>query len=145
MQPDRAQSARWWLNGAEQDLAIARDGVGRWSNAACFHAQQAAEKALKAVLVIACGDIVRTHALGALLEELAEAGVRPDNAVVDAAKVLDKYYAPTRYPDALGGIDPTGLFTKDEALAAVAQAERIAAFAKHRMEQLQAEGDSKDG
>jgi HEPN domain-containing protein len=141
MQPDRARTAQWWLNGAEQDLMIAREGAVRWSNAACFHAQQSAEKAIKAVLVVACGDVVRTHSLGTLLEELAEAGIDADASVVEAAKVLDKYYAPTRYPDALGGIDPTAIFTSTEASAAIALAENIVVFAKARLERLTGASD----
>ena len=55
-----------WIAKAVQDLAVAdlvvASEVGvNW--AACFHAQQAAEKALKAVLVLHGIDFPRSHAL----------------------------------------------------------------------------------
>ncbi len=130
MQDDRRQLAGWWLNGARQDLAIAEDGVARWSNASCFHAQQSAEKALKAALVLASGDSARTHALVVLAAELVSAGTALDEPVLEACKVLDKFYAPTRYPDALGGVDPTEIFTEREAREAVSLARHVLTFAE---------------
>src|SRR5262245_36549096 len=55
VQPSAADAARW-LAKAEEDLAVARllvqsDSPVRW--AACFHSQQAAEKAIKSLLVLA--------------------------------------------------------------------------------------------
>jgi len=128
MQADRDALARSWMNGAYQDLEIAIDGVARWPNAACFHAQQSAEKALKAALVILSGDVARTHALIVLAAELAESGRPLDAQALEACKILDKFYAPTRYPDALGGIDPTQVFTEREARNAVERARHVLDF-----------------
>lgn len=133
MQADRRELARSWLNGALQDLAIATDGAKRWPNAACFHAQQSAEKALKAMLVALAGDVARTHALTALAAELSEAGSALDAGTLDACKVLDKFYAPTRYPDALGGVDPTLVFTEREALGAVEHARAVLDFVRRHV------------
>ncbi|MEO9096616.1 MAG: HEPN domain-containing protein [Candidatus Baltobacteraceae bacterium] len=130
MQPDRHRTAGLWLNGAAQDIAIARAGMALWPSAACFHAQQAAEKALSAALVVRCGDVVRTHALTVLEAELREAGVDADERTLGALRTLDKYYAPTRYPDALGDVDPTTAFTESEAIDAIERAECVIAFAK---------------
>ncbi len=65
-----------WLSKATEDLAVAElilesDVAARW--AACFHAQQAAEKSLKAMLVAQGIDFPRTHALEVLVDLLGGA------------------------------------------------------------------------
>jgi HEPN domain-containing protein len=72
---DRTSHARGWLAKAESDLAAARrltEGGGPYDGA-CFHAQQAAEKALKAVLAAVDAPIPRTHNLEDLLVQAAAA------------------------------------------------------------------------
>lgn len=59
-----------WLAKAEDDLAVANivvDAPAGVNWAACFHAQQATEKALKAVLVAYGIDFPRSHALERLI------------------------------------------------------------------------------
>ena len=62
---DKRSHARAWLKKAESDLTAARHLLvaGGPFDAVCFHAQQACEKALKAVLAWAERDIPRTHNL----------------------------------------------------------------------------------
>lgn len=84
--------------------------------------------------VALAGDVARTHALIALAAELAEAGCALDPPTVEACKVLDKFYAPTRYPDALGGVDPTKAFTEREAAGAVEQARIVIDFVRRRQD-----------
>ena len=60
-----------WLNHAESDLSLARLAQGRkeiLSEQVCFHAQQAVEKALKAVLLRQKIEFPLIHDLDALLE-----------------------------------------------------------------------------
>jgi HEPN domain-containing protein len=62
---DRISHARQWVLKAESDLTAARrllDAGGPF-DAECFHAQQAAEKALKGWLAVADAPIPRTHNL----------------------------------------------------------------------------------
>jgi HEPN domain-containing protein len=62
---DKTSHARQWLAKADSDLMASRrllDGGGPY-DAVCFHAQQAAEKALKAWLAVADAPIPRTHNL----------------------------------------------------------------------------------
>ena len=66
---DKASHARQWLAKADSDLMASQrllDGDGPF-DAVCFHAQQAAEKALKAWLAVADAPIPRTHNLEDLL------------------------------------------------------------------------------
>lgn len=60
---------------------------------ACFAAQQAAEKAVKA-LHLASGQDAWGHVVARLLRELP---VPPPPNLVDKARVLDNLYIPTRY------------------------------------------------
>lgn len=62
---DKAAHARAWLAKADSDLTAARrllEHPGPY-DAVCFHAQQAAEKALKALLAFTNAPQPRTHNL----------------------------------------------------------------------------------
>lgn len=52
----------------------------------------------------------------------------------DAAS-LDKYYIPTRYPNALPGGIPSEIFDQKDAEKAISQAERVINFIKSKMEE----------
>ncbi len=99
MQPEPG-SPRDWLDDAASDMALATstsDRPVRWAHR-CFHAQQAAEKAVKAVLLSRGVEPPRTHNLGALLDLLpAEVASPPSTEGVVA---LSRYAAVTRYPGA---------------------------------------------
>jgi HEPN domain-containing protein len=86
-----------WLQQAESDLEIARitaqAGRHEW---ACFAAQQAAEKAVKA-LHLHLGQEVWGHLVTRLLTELP---ITVPSMLVEKARSLGTLYAPTRYPDA---------------------------------------------
>lgn len=88
--------SRDWLSQAEQDLRHAeRSRAADEHNWACFAAHQAAEKAVKA-LHLSSGQEAWGHAVARLLEELP---VAVSKDLVDAAKVLDAFYVPSRYPN----------------------------------------------
>ena len=99
----RVSWERWadWLQDAEDDFAAAADlaRLGRYAKA-CFHAQQAAEKALKALLIAKAGRYERTHSAYALLLAAERAGLEVPREVKDAAEELDRHYVPSRYPNA---------------------------------------------
>ena len=97
-------------------------------NVACFHAQQAAGKALKAALVARDGDAAREHSVVRLLLEWSNE--EPDEALLDNARRLDKFYISTRYPDALGGLDPITIFGAAEAREAADRANILVVFAR---------------
>jgi HEPN domain-containing protein len=128
MQQHPRDLAASWLAQARRDLDAATylfDGA-RY-DAACFAAQQAAEKALKAALIWVAGDRPRTHQLGALVAELAVH--RPDAPIAlgDIA-ALDPYYVTTRYPDAIGGSVPGASFFAPEGRLALERAARVVEY-----------------
>jgi HEPN domain-containing protein len=93
--------ARRWFSQAQADLEVVRTlQSGRHYAAACFHSQQVAEKALKAVLYSQGGRVVLGHSV----RELAQQCEAPDPAfagVAGEAALLDQFYIPTRYPNGL--------------------------------------------
>jgi HEPN domain-containing protein len=65
------QLAKEWLNKADEDLLVAERELTADPpafSAVCFHAQQAVEKAMKAILVDFGVDFPRTHDLKFLLD-----------------------------------------------------------------------------
>jgi HEPN domain-containing protein len=96
-----------WLRHARSDLALARQQVSPevLLAALCFHAQQAAEKSLKAVLLHQCIVFPYTHDLAQLITLLKQHGVFWPEAL-DATADLTAYAVGTRYPGAYGNITP---------------------------------------
>jgi len=118
--------ARLWLRQAQDDLRAARllQSAGQEAQA-CFLAQQVGEKAIKGLLAADDRDL-RSHSLGALLREL---GDEPAERWQRQARVLDKLYAPTRYPDALGDELPADVFGPEDAEAALEAASALLEWA----------------
>ena len=124
MQTDdaRIEDARAWLARAELDLRAAdlelgAPEAGLWGDVA-FHAQQAAEKALKAFLALHDNPFRKTHSI----EELGRACAAIDPGLaelVDAAAPLTEFAWKFRYPGEVG--DPT----REEAGRAVVVARKL--------------------
>jgi len=89
-----------WLRQAEEHLSSARwSAQGQHWAFACFQCQQAAELAVKAIL-IRQGERVRTHGVVELVQR-AKAYYNEIDQLLSAARRLDQFYIPTRDPDAL--------------------------------------------
>lgn len=118
-----------WFRQAEADLRHARNaleaGDYEW---ACFAAQQAAEKGLKAV-VQKLGGEPWGHSVTVLLGGLGER-VEVGRDLVDAGKRLDKHYIPTRYPNGFDAGAPTDYYTAAEAEGAIEDAAAIVEFCR---------------
>ena len=93
---------------------------------AVFAAQQAAEKACKALHLSLGGD-AWGHDLTTLLSALPETH-RPPAALLDQAKALDKHYIPARYPNGFAQGIPRDHYTRREAEQAIADAGAILEF-----------------
>jgi HEPN domain-containing protein len=121
-----------WFRQAEADLRHARHAVAagdfEWS---CFAAQQAAEKALKAVFQ-KLGMEAWGHTLTTLIGNLPASTQLPPE-LVDYAKMLDKHYIPTRYPNGFESGAPTDFYTQAEAHQAIRQAEEILDFCRRQI------------
>lgn len=93
--PDRPEA---WLAHARSDLRIAEACIeGVFLEDLCYHAQQAAEKALKAVLLAKNGSFPYTHNLAELVYRLQCLGVQVPQTILDAVG-LTSYAVERRYP-----------------------------------------------
>jgi len=116
-----AERSKDWLRQADADLAAARHArAGGHHEWAAFGAQQAAEKALKALYQKLHLD-AWGHVLTDLFAQLPR-DLRSDVALTDAAKALDKHYIPTRYPNGFERGAPADFYTAAEADRALADA-----------------------
>ena len=96
-----------WLGFARQDLRVAELAMGDGLyNQVCFHSEQCVEKVLKAWLADQGQKIPPTHRMADLLSLI------PIDIVAGLSEeiiLLDRFYIPTRYPDALPGSLEDGL------------------------------------
>jgi len=106
-------SPKDWLRRAHSDLVLARLNLpaGVVLEDLCFHAQQAAEKALKAVLVASEISSPRTHSIRMLIDLIPEDLGVPE-LVQDAAALTD-YAVLSRYP---GNLEPVEVDEYREAI-----------------------------
>ena len=123
-----AGEALRWLTTAREDLETARVLLANRRYAhACFHAQQAGEKCMKAVWYERDGD-PWGHSANKLIrgtEDLdAELFDRLKDLLEPAAK-LDRFYVPTRYPNGLPDLTPDQAYFEEDAREAITLAERL--------------------
>lgn len=115
------------MEDALADLAHGRVDVDHHHyNWACFSAQQAAEKAVKAVFQ-RLGAAAWGHAVAELLRELPGEW-SPPPALVRKALELDKAYVGTRYPDVHPAGSASSRYTPEEAERMLGHAEAIIRF-----------------
>ena len=88
-----------WLRRARSNLAKAKAGevAEVVYEDLCFDAQQASEKALKALLVRQQVGFPKTHAIGDLLTLVQQSGIEVPSPIRESALLTD-YAVVTRYP-----------------------------------------------
>ena len=118
---------REWLNRAFSNLARAREALEDvYLEDLCFDAQQAAEKALKAVLIKHGVAFPYVHDLDQLLElvEQALSGIPEE---VQAAGLLTRFAVVTSYPGAIGVV------TRADHKDALATADAVVRWAEEQL------------
>ena len=121
---DKNEPYKRWLRYAFDDLSWTQSNLKEkvWYGA-CFTAQQAAEKALKAYLLKHGRKAKKVHDLTALLEECRRTDEDFESLREECVTLTD-YYLPTRYPD----IAEFMHFTQQKAQEAYTFAEKIVGF-----------------
>ncbi|MFA6979993.1 MAG: HEPN domain-containing protein [Ignavibacteriaceae bacterium] len=121
---DISLNVKKWINYAEEDLRLAKHSLTLESGCpfrlTAYHAQQCAEKYLKALLVSHQIDFPYTHSITRLLEICSE--LINTNELTEA-EILTPFAITTRYP----GEDEE--VTKEEAIDAI----RIADLVKEKI------------
>jgi len=125
--PDRSQD---WLTQAEGDLEHARvSRAAQHHDWACFAAQQAAEKAVKAVHLSHL-EMRRGHSVRELLKSLP---VEAPEILIKKAQILDTYYIPTRYANGHDSGAPRENYNDLMSEQAIEYASDILRFARSEM------------
>jgi HEPN domain-containing protein len=118
---------REWINRARSNLVRAQTILpGVYLEDLCFDAQQAAEKAIKAVLIARGVDFPLIHDLAQLLTLLGQSGETIPPAIADATD-LTRFAISARYP---GVAEPV---TVEEHHRAVAIAKAVVTWADERV------------
>ena len=116
--------ARDWMNRAYSNLAIAKSEVeGVYLEDLCFDAQQAAEKAIKALLIKTGVEFPYIHDIAQLLTLLEKAGQEIPRGVREAEE-LTRFAILTRYP----GLAPS--VKREEYQQAIVLAEKVVRWAE---------------
>jgi len=119
---DEDEFKRWFIM-ASGTVRSAQGDLERGDyNWACFKAHQSAEFAVKALLR-GLGLGAYGHSVSALLAT-APAELKALD-VLQQAKTLDKYYVPTRYPNAWAEGSPADYYSKEDASQAIEYAKSI--------------------
>jgi len=116
------------MEQARGELKAARDLYATSNHAwCCFACQQAAEKALKAILEH-YGSPTPGHNLLALASEASKFTKIP-RKIESACRRLNRHYIPTRYPNAFPSGAPIHMFNEEDAREALKDAEEVVNFA----------------
>lgn len=121
------KSAEEWLARAKSCLAIAtqaKPAIVFWEDL-CFNAQQASEKAIKAIFIAHGRKFLYTHDLGKLLNQLATELKMTIPSGVAASTALSDYALSARYP---GLSEPA---TREDHRDAVEIAEAVMSWAEN--------------
>jgi HEPN domain-containing protein len=124
---DVADRSGDWIEQAARDLETARWAAkGDFHEWACFIAQQAAEKAVKALYHRNSGE-ARGHSVMNLLKGLKDRIEVPDE-LLEAGRNLDRYYIPARYPNGWDEGTPGDYHSEKDSGSAIAHSEEVIRF-----------------
>jgi HEPN domain-containing protein len=124
-----------WLRQAHSDLAMAAyASAGGFHSQACYHCSQAAEKALKALLLALDQEPERTHSIERLLLALELCGLDTAPLRQLRLKTLQRMTTASRYPD--GDEAPVDLFDAGDGALALEVARAVVGFADQQLGDL---------
>lgn len=125
------------MKQAEHNLSSAERDAGAGDYAwACFKAQQAAEMAVKALL-LGLGQPARGHSVLALLRQIANLQIAVPAALFETAQRLDRLYIPPRYPNAHPTGSPFEFYNAADAQQAIADARQVLDFVRETFRNAQ--------
>jgi len=118
-----------WFVFAEEDIKMAELAFKeKIYNQVCFHSQQGVEKILKGYLESKNKLSPKTHKLTDIASLIKNTELKNlKNEII----LLDRFYIPTRYPDAIPGSLPEGLPTEKDAIEALRIAKKVMKLIKN--------------
>ncbi len=130
IEKNKSESQRW-LNTAKDDLEAAQIlKDNKKYSLACFHCQQAAEKAIKSAYYLLDLD-PWGHSVYKLIHQLGKKHPIFSNIRIESkAKRLDQLYIPTRYPNGIPDITPVEAFSDLDAQEGISHATEIITIVK---------------
>ena len=124
---NREEANRWFITGQDDlDTAVILRKNKKHAHA-CFHAQQAVEKAIKGLWYFYDED-PWGHSILKLIQDIEEVDANAFsllNKFVDDARKLDRLYIPTRYPNGLPDITPDMAYSEDDSKYSITAAQKI--------------------
>lgn len=121
-----------WLRMAERDLGLAEVAAASgYHEGAAFHAQQCAEKAVKAWIQQLHGQ-VRGHSITEMLAQLPASAAAPES-LHKAGRELDGVYVTSRYPNGFASGSPDDYFDEGKSRTLIAYAREILEFCRKKM------------
>jgi HEPN domain-containing protein len=126
---DRNALIKEWLHIADEDIFTAKILLNHdyiYPRSICFHCQQSAEKYLKAYLIYFDLDVIKTHDLSSLINQL-QGKDETILELINIASVLTPYAVSIRYPDDFD------LITEDEAREAYQLAVTIKDYVQSKL------------
>ncbi|HIC91374.1 MAG TPA: HEPN domain-containing protein [Syntrophaceae bacterium] len=128
------EDALRWLAQAEHNLEVAEHNLrAKFYSDTCFMAEQATQVGLKAFIIYHKKRLIWEHSI----QELARLCSQYHNSFeifIEYGKILDRYYIPTRYPNALARpAVPYKTYTEKDARDAIQFAREIVKMVKEKI------------
>lgn len=122
----RSEAQRWFRQSLHDLEAVRWNMEGGFYEQACFLAQQAGEKALKALLhyIGARRKALLTHSLLAIVRQASQQ-IPELETLAGPARLLDLHYIPARYPNGLPDGYPHTFYDREMAEKALEASEKI--------------------
>jgi HEPN domain-containing protein len=124
---NREEAFRWLTTaGDDLDSAVILKQNNKHAHA-CFHAQQAVEKAIKGVWYYYDAD-PWGHSILKLIRDLEEINTNAYSLLsrfLEEARKLDRLYIPTRYPNGLPDITPDMAYSQEDSQSSLTAAKKI--------------------
>jgi len=130
------EDALRWLDQAEHNLKVAENNFkAQFYSDACYMAEQTAQIALKAFIIYQKRRLIWEHSIQHL-STICSQYDKDFERFVELGKILDRYYIPTRYPDALARpAVPYKTYTEKDARDALGFAKEILKNVKKKIQE----------
>lgn len=123
---------KWYQQALEDLLTAEQLFKAQRYYAVAFWSQQAAEKALKALLIFS-GKIVRTHDLNEIIDIVEKELLINVSEIRDDANKLTIHYIVSRYPDAANSI-PARIYSINDAEDLLRRAKKVIEWVKQNLQ-----------